>query len=349
MSSSATGDTAFHPAISDNDLTAAVVGMAREGRRHDLMRLVTGRLEMLSSVSRAEGTLFDLRRGIAWSSRQGPNGREERTWTLDDNAPLPTESASDALLKDVDGTWTEPVLVHGSVVGTLDITGLSVPPSALDRLKDLASLASIALELTAERDSATRSVTEMATVLSSLIESRDTYTESHCVALAEMSVGIGIRMGLSEPQLTILNLAGHLHDIGKVSIPDEVLLKQAPLTDAERSVMQTHASIGERVVSRISLLSEVAPVVGQHHEWFDGSGYPRGLRGDDIVLEARILAVVDAFDAMTTSRPYRPALATGVAEGEIQEGSGTQFDPEVAGIFLTYLEGDEAQWNPRQA
>lgn len=349
MSSFVTGETALHRAVSDNDLTAAVVGMAREGRHHDLMRLVIGRLEMLSSVAHAEGTLFDRRRGIAWSSRQGPNGREERTWTLDDNAPGPTEAAGDALLQDVDRTWAVPLLVHGSVVGILDIAGQSVPQSALDRLQDLASLASIALELTAERDSATRSVTEMATVLSSLIESRDTYTESHCVALAEMSVGIGIRMGLSEPQLTILNLAGHLHDIGKVSIPDEVLLKQAPLTDAERSVMQTHTSIGEQVVSRISLLSDVAPVVGQHHEWFDGSGYHRGLRGDDIVLEARILAVVDAFDAMTTSRPYRPALATEVAIGEIREGSGSQFDPEVASIFLTYLEGEEAQWNPARS
>lgn len=344
-----TGSTAIHQARSDNGFSAAAIGLARKGRTRDFLRLVIDRLVMLPSVSQAGGTLVDTRRGVGWEHRQGPNGREERTWTLDRHSEGRTESEGDAPLPDVGGGWAAPLLIGGSVTGSLDIAGHAVPQSALDRLHDLASFASVALELAAERNAAIRSVTEVATVLSSLIESRDTYTESHCVALAEMSVGIGIRMGLSENQLTTLNLAGHLHDIGKVSIPDEVLLKQAPLTDAERSVMQTHTSIGERVVSRISLLSEVAPVVGQHHEWFDGSGYPRGLRGEEIVLEARILAVVDAFDAMTTSRPYRPALNTEVAVGEIREGAGSQFDPDVAGIFLTYLEGEEAQWTPTRS
>src|SRR5690606_24456320 len=133
-------------------------------------------------------------------------------------------------------------------------------------------------------------------VLSSLIESRDTYTESHCVALAEMSVALGIRMGMETEQLTVLNLAGHLHDIGKVSIPDEVLLKRGPLTESEFSVMKSHAVIGQRVLSRITAFELVAPVVGHHHERFDGRGYAQGLKRDDILLEARVLAVVDAVD-----------------------------------------------------
>lgn len=341
-STAATGGD--HRVVPGDELTTAAVGMAREGRTRDILRLVVGRLEMLNSVSRARGTLFDTRRGLAWGYHHGPDGQKERTWNLDRSVDGQTSPTTNTPPFDAASVSTAQLLVEGSVIGSLDIAGDALSQSALDRLHELASLASVALELAAERERAARSVTEMATVLSSLIESRDTYTESHCVALAEMSVGIGIRMGLSEDQLTILNLAGHLHDIGKVSIPDEVLLKQAPLTAAERSVMQAHTTIGEQVVSRISLLAEVAPVVGQHHEWFDGSGYPRGLRADDILLEARILAVVDAFDAMTTARPYRPALTTGVAIGEIREGAGTQFDPEVAGIFLTYLEGEEAQW-----
>jgi HD-GYP domain-containing protein (c-di-GMP phosphodiesterase class II) len=239
-----------------------------------------------------------------------------------------------------------PLVVRNSVVGSLGIAGCDVAPGDLERLEDMAAMAALGLEHAAEHRRGLRSVTEMATVLSSLIESRDTYTESHCVALAEMSVAIGIRMGLTSEQLTVLNLAGHLHDIGKVSIPDEVLLKRGPLTESEYSVMKSHAAIGERVLSRITSFAQVAPVVGQHHERFDGTGYPRGLSRDDILLEARVLAVVDAFDAMTTSRPYRPALPAEVAVQEIIDGAGSQFDPEVAGMFLRYLEGEEAQWTP---
>jgi HD-GYP domain-containing protein (c-di-GMP phosphodiesterase class II) len=245
--------------------------------------------------------------------------------------------------------WATPLTVKGSVVGSLGIGGYDVSQTDCERIEDLVAVTVLGLEHMGERNAAARSVTEIATVLSSLIESRDTYTERHCVALAEMSVGVGIRMGLGSEQLTVLNLAGHLHDIGKVSIPDEVLLKEGPLTETESAVMKSHTVIGERVLSKISSFADVAPVVGQHHERFDGTGYPWGLRGDGILLEARILAVVDAFDAMTTTRPYRAALPVEVAVQEIRDGAGSQFDPEVAGMFLVYLQGEEAQWNPRRS
>ncbi|MGH8914030.1 MAG: HD-GYP domain-containing protein, partial [Acidimicrobiia bacterium] len=123
-----------------------------------------------------------------------------------------------------------------------------------------------------------------------------------------------------------------------------ILTKPGALTGREYDQMKTHAAIGEEILDRISLLAEVAPIVGQHHERLDGSGYPRGLRGEDILLEARILAVSDTFDAMTTTRPYRPALPWPRAVDEISAGAGTVFDPEVVTVFLRYVEGEEAQW-----
>lgn len=193
-------------------------------------------------------------------------------------------------------------------------------------------------------DGLERSLRQTVTVLSAMVEQRDAYTEAHCVHLAEMALAVGVRMGLGASVLDRLTYGGLLHDVGKITLPDAVLLKPEPLDSAEFAQMKTHASVGEEVLERIDFLREVAPIVGQHHERFDGAGYPRGLRGEQILLEARILAVVDAFDAMISTRPYRAALSWHEAVAEIQAGAGTQFDPEIAEVFLRYLEGEEAQW-----
>jgi len=330
----------------DRDLARVVVELARGGRTRDLVRLLVARLGSLESVSVAAAALIEESRSRMWSIRSGPDGWGETSLSVDDPGPLAASVRSGRSMHGEDAMmWVVPLVVSGSVLGSLGIGGPGVSVGDRLRLADLALVTVLSLENTALHLSASRSVTEIATVLSSLIESRDTYTESHCVALAEMSVGVGIRMGLDSDRLTVLNLAGHLHDIGKVSVPDEVLLKQGPLSEAEFSVMKSHAMIGETVLAKISSFATVAPVVGQHHERFDGSGYPRGLSGDGILFEARVLSVVDAFDAMTTSRPYRPALTAEVAVQEILDGAGSQFDPDVAGMFLYYLEGEEAQWN----
>ena len=331
-----------------DDLGYSVAEMARTGRPRDIVRLLVARLGSLTSVSVAEGALADESADVLWTVTHHAQCSNEARVAVGDagllgeaiRARAPITVSHDGVARAV------PLVVGISVVGSIGVAGGDQVPEILDRLEDMAAMAVLGLEHAAEHRRAMRSVTEMATVLSSLIESRDTYTESHCVALAETSVALGIRMGLTSEQLTVLNLAGHLHDIGKVSIPDEVLLKRGPLTDSEFAVMKSHAAIGERVLSRITSFAQVAPVVGQHHEQFDGTGYPRGLKREDILLEARVLAVVDAFDAMTTSRPYRPALSAEVAMQEISDGAGSQFDPEVAGMFLRYLEGEEAQWLP---
>jgi hypothetical protein len=345
------GDRESEDELVGGDFVRAVLELARAGRERDLIRVLVTRLGLLSSVTVATGGLLERDGDTMWVTRHGSAATTEDVIVTGEAGVLGDAARSGSRAGGAGGglLWAVPLTVKGSVVGSLAIGGHGVSPADRERFEDLVAVTVLGLEHVAERDAAARSVMEIATVLSSLIESRDTYTESHCVALAETSVGVGIRMGLASEQLTVLNLAGHLHDIGKVSIPDEVLLKEGPLTAAESAVMKSHTVIGERVLSKISSFADVAPVVGQHHERFDGTGYPWGLRGDGILLEARVLAVADAFDAMTTTRPYRAALPVEVAVQEIRDGAGSQFDPEVAGMFLVYLQGEEAQWNPRRS
>jgi putative two-component system response regulator len=141
------------------------------------------------------------------------------------------------------------------------------------------------------------------------IEARDPYTDGHCERLATYSVALGNTLGLSSEELAALSRGGYLHDVGKIGIPDAVLLKPGRLTPAEFSLIKSHSVIGERLLGNLRSLAPVRPIVRHHHERIDGSGYPDGLRGDEIPLLAQIVATVDVFDALTTSRPYRHALS----------------------------------------
>jgi putative two-component system response regulator len=141
------------------------------------------------------------------------------------------------------------------------------------------------------------------------IEARDKYTEGHCQRLASYGSALGRHLGLGDEEVTALVRGGFLHDIGKVGIPDAVLLKAARLTPAEYEVMKQHTTIGERLCGELRSLRHVRPIVRHHHERLDGSGYPDGLRGDAIPLLAQIIGIVDVFDAITTSRPYKAAAS----------------------------------------
>jgi putative two-component system response regulator len=149
------------------------------------------------------------------------------------------------------------------------------------------------------------------TVLFSLalsVEAKDPYTTGHCDRLARYSVVLGRKLGVSEEYLKALHRGGILHDVGKIGIPDSILLKPGQLTREERTVMQAHPVIGERICAPLKSLRLVLPIIRHHHERWDGSGYPDGLAGGAIPLTARILQVVDLFDAFTTQRPYKPAF-----------------------------------------
>ena len=145
--------------------------------------------------------------------------------------------------------------------------------------------------------------------LAMTIEARDLTTEGHCQRLAHYAVALGERIGLSSEDLDALRVGGYLHDIGKVGIPDRVLLKDGKLDTDEYDLMKSHTLIGDRLCAELRLLKRIRPIVRHHHEHLDGSGYPDGLVGDEVPLLAQIMGVVDVFDAITTSRPYKPALA----------------------------------------
>src|SRR5271163_1807348 len=145
------------------------------------------------------------------------------------------------------------------------------------------------------------------------IEARDPYTHGHCERLAEMSARMGEQLGVTEEQIKALRRAGVVRDIGKVAVPDSILLKPGPLTEDETKVMQKHPVVGERICAPLKTFRLVLPIIRHHHEKHDGSGYPDGLQGDEIPLTARILQLADVYDALTTDRPYKVAFTPEVA------------------------------------
>ena len=145
------------------------------------------------------------------------------------------------------------------------------------------------------------------------IEARDPTTKGHCERLAQRAMRLGRVLGVSPDDLSALHRGAYLHDVGKVGVPDSVLLKAGPLSDAEFALMKRHTEIGDSLCTPLQSLRHVRPIVRSHHERLDGSGYPDGLRGDDVPLLAQIVGIIDVYDALTSARPYRPALTSGTA------------------------------------
>ena len=173
--------------------------------------------------------------------------------------------------------------------------------------------------------------------LSTAVDARDHYTALHSMHVADYACAIGLHMGLTD-HLLALEQAGLLHDIGKIGIPDSVLLKPARLDDDEYTVIKTHVEASAHILETVSFLNDVIPVVRHHHERWDGTGYPDGLSAEEIPAGARVLAVADAFDAMTTDRPYRAAMDIATARSNLLEGRGSQFDPAAVYALLSLLD-----------
>ncbi len=174
----------------------------------------------------------------------------------------------------------------------------------------------------------------MLSMLSGAIEARDPYTRGHSARVTALAEAVARKLGWSEERLASLRLGGPLHDIGKLAVSDEVLRKAGRLDDHELAQIREHPKTGARLILRIAALRDAIPYVLYHHERWDGAGYPSGKAGEEIPLEARVLAVADAFDAMTSDRPYRRALTHEEALAEVERCAGTQFDPQIASIFL---------------
>ncbi len=177
-------------------------------------------------------------------------------------------------------------------------------------------------------------------ILRQTVEAKDPYTRGHSDRVSEFSVLIGKKLGLDEKTLHILKIGGLFHDIGKIGIPDSILLKESKLNDEEYSQIKNHPTIGAHILGDAKVFQDIIPIVKHHHERFDGKGYPSQLAGEDIPFIARIAAVADTFDAMTSKRTYRDALPLDTVKVEIERCSGSQFDPKIAEVFLDILNNE---------
>ena len=187
------------------------------------------------------------------------------------------------------------------------------------------------------------------------VEAKDTYTRGHSDRVSEYSVLIGKKLGLSDEDINTLKIGGLFHDIGKIGVPDSILLKDSKLTDDEYSEIKNHPSIGAHILSNATIFKDVLPVVKHHHERYDGNGYPGKLKGEDIPLLARIAAVADSFDAMTSKRTYRNSMDLEFVKAELEKCKGSQFDPSCADAFLDILNNNYSEieairkkYNPEQ-
>ena len=172
------------------------------------------------------------------------------------------------------------------------------------------------------------------------VEVKDSYTRGHSDRVAEYSVLLGKKLGLSENDLKILRIGGLFHDIGKIGVPDSILLKETKLSEDEYSQIKNHPSIGAHILSNATIFKEVIPIVKHHHERYDGKGYPSRLKGEDIPYLARITSVADSFDAMESRRVYRDSLQIDKIKEEIKNGKGTQIEPKIAEKILEIIEND---------
>lgn len=172
------------------------------------------------------------------------------------------------------------------------------------------------------------------TALTSAIDAKDTYTRNHSKNVARYAVSLGKSLGLSEKELTGMRYGAVLHDIGKIGIPDAILNKPGKLSEDEFKIIMGHPSIGASILAPIDFLKDSRDIVEHHHERYDGCGYPFGLKGESIPFAARIVGIVDSWDAMTSDRSYRCALSREKAIRQLEDGSGSQFDPIMVKTFI---------------
>ena len=262
-----------------------------------------------------------LRRGEVWTT----TGTENAEWPAD-LAPIPASG----------GVMQVPILDEGRLRATISVTRLDGEPfTARDAsmARAFATQAALALRSWSARDEAERTIVATVEALVEALAAKDEYTSEHGLEVQHLTVETGVALGLSGDSLGHLSQAAVLHDIGKIGVPLEVLRKPGPLDPTELALIRQHPILGARILQPVSRLRPVIPLVRSSHERWDGGGYPDGLAAEDIPLGARIIAVVDAYSAMTTDRPYRASLPDAHARQELVEHAGSQFDADVVRAF----------------
>ena len=210
--------------------------------------------------------------------------------------------------------------------------------SGLKSVEQMNVIKNINEKLSESNELLEKSYLESIEILRRTVEAKDVYTRGHSDRVSKYSLLIGEKLNLSEAEMKTLRIGGLFHDIGKIGIPDAILLKDTKLSDDEYSEIKNHPTIGVHILANATIFADIIPIVKHHHERYDGKGYPSQLKGEEIPLLARIAAVADTFDAMTSRRSYRNALDLDYTKKEIEKCSGSQFDPTIAKIFLDILE-----------
>jgi HD-GYP domain-containing protein (c-di-GMP phosphodiesterase class II) len=282
---------------------------------------------------------------VEQSVHEGVNGRVARSGST----ALVTDTSTDAdyIARDPQtdprSELSVPIFVDGAVWGVLNIE--AVAPEAFSEA-DAVLVETVAASFGAAVHRAgliadlERTFTTTLAALTSTVEAKDNYTAAHGEDVASLAERVALRLGLTRTQARDVRFAAMLHDIGKVAVPSEILLKPGPLADEEWVTMRSHAAIGGELVSRIDAFAHLAPAVRASHEHWDGSGYPDGLRGEQIPLAARIIAACDTYDAIVTDRPYRPARTPSQASEELRRVAGTQLDKHAVAALLAELSVD---------
>ncbi|MCL2145060.1 MAG: GAF domain-containing protein [Endomicrobia bacterium] len=234
-----------------------------------------------------------------------------------------------------------PLRVKNTVVGVLNVNASREVNSFEDRdvrlLTILADQAAMTLENIELFNNLQDFYFEMIQTLARVIDAKDSYTYDHADRARQYAKLIAEKMHLPQAIVRHVEYAALMHDIGKIGIEEHILRKPGRLTSEEVDIIKKHPIIGNKIISPVTFLAPVAPMVLYHQEWYDGNGYPEGLAGEEIPLGSRIVAVIDAYDAMTSNRPYRKALSKDFAVAELKKGSGTQFDPQVIDVFVKIL------------
>ncbi|MDD5285683.1 MAG: HD domain-containing protein [Desulfuromonadaceae bacterium] len=296
-----------------------------------LLNKETDALELIGGYDHETEAVTSVSRGVGIAGSVLVSGRAEIINDVHSDPRFVEGAVS------ISSLMCAPLKAKDNIAGVIELGNDQPVTYTAEDLKlftTLASLAAVAIENAGLYEQLKDAFYTTVYTLAETIEKRDPYTGNHTKRVMEYSLAIGKTLGLSKEEMARLQLGAVLHDIGKIGIRDNVLLKESALTDDEFDQIKKHPVYGEEIIRNLSQLKSAIPGVKHHHEKFNGKGYPDGLKGEEIDITARIIAVADSFDAMTTNRPYRSGLTLEVAFDELRKYSGSQFDPEIVEAFF---------------
>ena len=272
--------------------------------------------------------------------------REKRSIRIAGNIPLHVND----VLSPIDQSKTSissPIIVNEETQGVVSLTnkksGTEFTEDELFLLENLSSQVAIAIENSRLHKDAERAYFDTITALATAVDSRDKYTIGHSKQVAKYAVALGAKMGLPASEIDLLNAAALLHDIGKIGMPDSLLTNTDDLTEEEKEIVFQHPVVGENILKPVESLGKLCPIVRHHHERYDGKGYPDRLKEENIPLLARVMMLVDSYEAMCSDRSYKKGKSVEASIAEMKRCAGTQFDPLCVRVFVEYLESNKLQ------